>query len=139
MINSRDINELHPKVKKLCQDFIEACKAKGITIKIISTYRDNSYQQAIYNVGRTKPGKRITDAKPGYSFHNYRLAFDFLPTRNGVYDWNDVHLFEECGKIGESLGLVWGGNFKKLKDLDHLQYSDGLTLLQLLAGEKLAN
>ena len=70
MINSRKIEDLHPYVAKLCRAFVAACKKDGIDILITSTWRDNESQNALYAQGRTKPGKKVTNAKAGQSFHN---------------------------------------------------------------------
>ena len=48
MINSRDLNELHPAVKRRALAFISACDADGITLLITSTYRDAESQNALY-------------------------------------------------------------------------------------------
>lgn len=121
MINSRDIKELTPEMQVLCKAFIEACRKEGIDIIITSTYRDFESQDALYAQGRTKPGKKVTNAKAGYSMHNFRLAFDFLPLTNGKADWENTALFMKCGKIGQSVGLEWGGAWATFKDLPHMQ------------------
>jgi peptidoglycan L-alanyl-D-glutamate endopeptidase CwlK len=135
MINSRDPNALHPKVKELCVDFIEKCKHEGIDVIITSTYRDAESQNALYAQGRTTPGKIVTNAKAGDSFHNWKVAFDFCPIVNGKAQWNDGELFERCGKIGESLGLEWAGRWVKFKELAHFQFTYGLSLADFKAGK----
>lgn len=136
MIDSRDINQLHPTVQDLCNQFIAKCKDEGITVIITSTYRDNEKQTELYNQGRNgNPGKIITNAKAGQSIHNYRLAFDFCPISNGQPCWNDTLLFIKCGSIGKSLGLTWGGDFKSIKDMPHFEYTNGLTLADLESGK----
>jgi peptidoglycan L-alanyl-D-glutamate endopeptidase CwlK len=137
MINSRKVEDLHPRVAKMCRDFIEACRKQGIDIIITSTYRDNESQNALYAQGRTKSGNRVTNAKGGQSFHNYKLAFDFLPGRNGKYDWTDLVVFKQCGEIGKSIGLEWAGDWKTFKEYAHLQFTDGLTLHDLQAGKQI--
>lgn len=119
----------------LCNQFIANCKAAGIDVIITATYRDNEAQDALYAQGRTKPGKRVTNAKAGQSMHNYRLAFDFVPMINNQCAWSDTLLFLKCGKIGVSLGLTWGGNFTTIKDMPHFEYTNGLTLADLQAGK----
>lgn len=135
MINSRRIDDLHPKVAEMCKDFIFRCKAAGIEIIITSTYRDKESQAALYAQGRSKPGKKVTNAKAGQSFHNYRLAFDFVPVVNGKADWNNLKTFQQCGEIAESCGLEWAGRWKSFKELAHCQYTHGLTLAELQAGK----
>jgi peptidoglycan L-alanyl-D-glutamate endopeptidase CwlK len=136
MINSRKIEDLHPYVAKLCRAFVAACKKDGIDILITSTWRDNAAQNALYAQGRTKPGKKVTNAKAGQSFHNYKLAFDFVPIVNGKAQWNDLATFKRAGAIGERLGLDWAGRWVSFKELAHLQWSGGLSLAQLRAGKK---
>ena len=150
MINSRSIDDLHPYVAMLCRDWIAACKRAGITVLITSTYRDNAQQDAIYAVGRTvkganaipvvRPmGRTVTNARGGWSVHNYRLAWDFIPTIGGKPQWNDLNMISDCGKIGELQGLEWAGRWVKFKELLHMQYTDGLTIEQLRAGQTIHN
>jgi peptidoglycan LD-endopeptidase CwlK len=136
MINSRDINALNPVVANKCRAFIEKCKANGIDVIITSTYRDAESQNALYAQGRTLPGKKVTNAKAGQSWHNYKLAFDFVPIVHGKAQWNDIKLFTKCGEIAESCGLEWAGRWTRFKEYAHCQWSDGLTLAQLQAGNK---
>jgi peptidoglycan LD-endopeptidase CwlK len=131
MINSRKIEDLNPIVAAKCKAFLAACKKEGIDVLITSTYRDAESQNAIYAQGRTKPGRIVTKAKAGQSFHNYRLAFDFVPIVNGKAVWNDARLFKRCREIGESLGLE-GLSF----EMAHLQWTGGLSLAQLRAGKQ---
>lgn len=139
MINSRRIEDLHPRVQSLAHAFIEQCKANGIEVIITSTYRDNESQNALYSLGRTVAGKKLTNAKGGQSFHNYRLAFDFVPVKYGKALWNDANLFTECGKIAESLGLEWAGRWKKFKELAHCQFTGGLMLKDLQNGKTIGD
>jgi len=135
MIASRKISDLHPKVATLCNLFVEHCDEAGIDVLITSTYRDNESQNALYAQGRTTEGHKVTNAKGGESFHNYRLAFDFVPMLNGKCAWSDTALFKRCGKIAEECGLEWGGNWGKFKDMPHCQYTNGLTISDLKAGK----
>lgn len=136
MINSRKIEDLHPHVAKLAKAFIAAAKKQGIDVLITSTYRDNESQNALYEQGRTKAGRIVTNAKAGQSFHNYQLAFDFVPIVNGKAMWNDIRTFRKLGELGESLGLTWAGRWKSFPEMAHMQWTGGLTLAQLRAGKK---
>ena len=138
MINSRNIDDLEPIVAVLCKQFIDKCKTAGIDVIITSTYRDMESQAALYARGRTKPGKKVTNAKPGKSFHNWKVAFDFAPIVNGKIPWNDIETFTKCGEIGESVGLEWAGRWKTFKEYAHLQYTQGLTLADFQEGKRLA-
>lgn len=137
MINSRDIADLHPIVKALAEKFISECKKQGIDVLITSTYRDNESQNALYAQGRTTSGAKVTNAKGGQSWHNWRCAFDFVPLVNGKAQWNDLELFNKCGVIAEQCGLEWAGRWKSFKELAHCQYTNGLSIADFQAGRTL--
>ena len=135
MINSRKLEDLHPKVKTLCENFIASCAKQGIDVLITSTYRDGESQNELYAQGRTKAGRIVTNARAGQSYHNWRVAFDFVPIVNGKAIWNDVTLFTKCGEIAESVGLEWAGRWKRFKEMPHCQYTGGLSLLDFQQGK----
>lgn len=137
MINSRNLNDLAPIVKAKAEAFIAACAAQGVDVLITSTYRDAESQDALYAQGRTAPGQKVTNAKAGQSWHNWRCAFDFVPIVNGKAQWNDHALFLHCGEIAESVGLEWAGRWKSFNELAHCQYTGGLTLADFQAGKTL--
>jgi peptidoglycan L-alanyl-D-glutamate endopeptidase CwlK len=137
MINSRKLEDLHPKVKLLCERFVASCAKQNIDVLITSTYRDGESQNALYAQGRTAPGKIVTKAKAGQSFHNWKCAFDFVPIVNGKAQWNDTALFTKCGEIAEAVGLEWAGRWKTFKELAHCQYTNGLTLQDFQQGKSL--
>jgi peptidoglycan L-alanyl-D-glutamate endopeptidase CwlK len=149
MINSRDVAELHPIVEEKCLLLIQKCKEVGIDIIVTSTYRDAESQNALYAIGRTVKGSNIsakkpmgsvvTNAKAGYSFHNFRVAFDIVPVVNGKAVWSDNNLWKKIGEIGtsEDVGLEWAGNWKTFKEFPHFQYTNGLSLADFRAGKTL--
>lgn len=135
MINSRKLEDLHPKVAVLCQAFLDKCKEAGLDVIITSTYRDNESQNALYEQGRTTAGPMVTKARAGQSFHNYRVAFDFVPLTHGKADWNNTMAFRKCGEIAESVGLTWAGRWQHFKELAHCQYTNGLEIEDFQAGK----
>ena len=141
MQNSRSLSDLHPKVKAMAEIFINSCKKEGIDTLVTSTYRDAESQNELYAQGRTKPGSKVTNAKAGQSWHNYRLAFDVVPLRNGKPVWGttgeDGKLWKRIGAIGKSVGLEWAGDWVSMKEYPHFQYTGGLTLKDLQAGKQL--
>jgi len=74
-----------------------------------------------YKVTWTLNSKHIIDLDDGRSDNDQARAFDFAITRNGVPSFDlkvDVNHsghpdYEEAGAIAESVGLKWGGRFKK--------------------------
>ena len=137
MVNSRSLSDLNPKVAAMCSEFINRCKAQGIDVIITSTFRDAEAQNKLYAQGRTEPGKKVTNAKAGQSFHNWRVAFDFVPIVGGKAVWNDDTLWTKCGEIAEGIGLEWAGRWTKFKETAHCQYTGGLSLADFQAGKTL--
>lgn len=142
MINSRKLEDLLPIVKLKVDNFLTKCHENGIDLIVTSTYRDFESQTALYNQGRTTPGKKVTNAKAGQSWHNYRCAVDVVPLRNGKPVWGttgaDWELWEAVGNIGKSVGLEWAGDWKSFKEYAHFQYTGGLTLADLQSGKTIA-
>jgi len=138
MIASRSLDDLLPAVKERVQRFLDACRANGIDLLVTSTYRDNESQNALYAQGRTAPGKIVTNAKAGQSFHNFRCAVDVVPLVAGKPCWNVKDpVWQTVGKLGKEQGLEWAGAWVKFKEYPHFQYTGGLTLAQLQQGKKL--
>ena len=111
MIDSRDIKDLHPIVASLAKTLIERAKNElGIKLLITSTLRDNECQAKLYAKGRTTPGPKVTNAKPGQSFHNYGVAFDVVPVIDGKAIWSTsgkaLEIWQSIGKLGKEIGLV---------------------------------
>jgi len=137
VINSRKIEDLLPPVRERVERFIAACKVEGIDILITSTYRDNESQDALYAQGRTKPGVKVTNARAGQSFHNYRCAVDVVPMKNGKPIWNAKDpVWKDIGRLGKAAGLEWAGDWVRLKEFPHFQYTGGVSLAQLQKGAK---
>lgn len=136
MICSRDPKDLHPYVQTLCKRFLAACKSQGLDVIVTSTLRDEDCQNALYAQGRTRPGKIVTNARGGQSYHNYGLAFDFVPIVAGKARWNEVALFRKAGEIAEACGLEWAGRWKTFRETAHCQWTGGFTLKDLRAGKR---
>jgi peptidoglycan L-alanyl-D-glutamate endopeptidase CwlK len=140
--DSRALADLHPHVAELCHAHIAACAADHIQIIVTFTLRSMATQGALYAQGRTAPGKIVTNAKPGESFHNYGLAYDVVPLdAHGHDDFDDVSTaavlrWIEIGKLGKALGLRWGGDFHSIKDRPHFEWSGTLTLHDLQQGKR---
>jgi len=127
---------LKPKLQNLCHSLITECKKQiNQDIAITQTLRTVKEQDALFAQGRTKPGEIVTEARGGYSMHNYGVAFDICPLVNEKLDWNNIPLFEKIGPIGESIGLEWGGHWKTIIDRPHYQYAAGYDIEDFRAGK----
>lgn len=132
-ITQQRIEKLHPVVRIEIQKIIEECdyaltgRAK---VRITQGLRTFKEQDDLYAIGRTKPGKKVTNAKGGQSIHNYGLAVDICLIIDGkiaswdtVKDWDNDKVADwyECVKIFAKYGWDWGGNWKTFKDLPHFE------------------
>lgn len=131
MISSRKLEDLRPEVAALARRFLMTAKREGIDLIVTSTFRDAAAQDALYEQGRTTKGPIVTNARGWASWHQYKVAFDVVPIVGGKLIWNDKKLWDRIGKIGESLGLEWGGRWKGLVDRPHFQFTQGKTKKQL--------
>jgi peptidoglycan L-alanyl-D-glutamate endopeptidase CwlK len=143
MKNSRSLDDLVPPAAVRARKFLQAANDNGIDLLITSTLRDSEAQAALYAQGRTKPGKIVTNAKPGQSWHNWGCALDVVPLRNGKPVWGtttdvDKALWDKVGQLGEQAGLEWAGRWRTFREFAHFQYTGGLKLADLQAGKKIA-
>lgn len=133
---SRYLHDLQPKVQLMAEEFIETCRQNGLDVLIYCTLRSKEEQDKLYAIGRTLPGKIVTNARAGYSWHNFGCAFDFVPLIAGKPQWDNSALYSRCGIIAEEIGLEWSGRWAgKLREVAHCQFRDGKSLEQM-RGEK---
>ena len=137
MINSRDINDLHPTLKRGATELIKRMQLLGFPVLLTATYRDNEYQNSLYAQGRTTSGSIVTNAKGGQSMHNHRLAFDICKNIRGA-EFNDVKFFDTAGRIWTEMGGEWGGSWVGFSDKPHMQFTNGVKDFDIFGGKKLA-
>lgn len=119
----RGIEKLNPNLQPIVKEFERRCNQKGLNLKITETLRTNEEQDHLYAMGRSIPGKIVTNAKGSTrsSYHQWGLAFDFCKNKRGFeYSYTKEEL-RSIGKIGKELGLTWGGDFKNIYDPWHFQ------------------
>jgi peptidoglycan L-alanyl-D-glutamate endopeptidase CwlK len=142
------IARLHPKLrdeaKAIYFEINNNLKGKAIC-RFAYTLRTDAEQDALYAIGRTKPGKKVTNARGGESLHNYGLAIDIvlLVDKNGDgtfetaswqtnvdFDGDGVADWMEVVKIFKLHGFEWGGDWK-FTDMPHFQKTFGYSVKQL--------
>ena len=143
---SRKIEDLSPITKELVEKAISILNEKNIDFFINETYRSLDVQEAYYasgrktlsevNILRKKAGLYlyqtdkenivITKAMPGTSAHNYRLAIDIYPLKNGKINWNATK--KDFARIYEVLKSVSketkDGTYKLEAGLDWTSFID---------------
>lgn len=134
--SEKTITSLHPQVAPYARSLVQRAATAGIEIKIIGGTRTYAEQDALFAQGRTKPGRRVTNAKGGESNHNFGIAFDI-----GVFDGRaylgESPSYDVVGALGMDLGLEWGGEWSTIVDKPHFQlrpdWADRLSEREMLA------
>lgn len=136
-------NGLHPIVEEKQDELMERANQKGIPILISDGFRSIEEQNNLYEQGRSKPGKIVTNARGGESLHNFGLAIDFaLLNKDGIAIWdmeydgnqNNKQDWLEVVDLAKELGFEWGGDWTAFKDYPHLQMDFGISLRELQRG-----
>lgn len=148
---------LHPAIREEVPSIIDEAERKfprTIAVRVVQGLRTFEEQDKLYQLGRTvknvdgfhavkKPlGNRVTNAKPGSSYHQYGLALDFVilldRDSNGTYEevsWSTVRDgdvdgvadWEEIALVFMLHGYEWGGQWRTFVDLPHVQKRFGYT------------
>ena len=114
------IATLQPEVRPYARALVSKAAGIGITIKVISGLRTYAQQNELYAQGRSKPGRVVTNARGGYSNHNFGIAFDIGVFEGSKY-LDESPKYKAVGALGVELGLEWGGNWKTIQDEPHFQ------------------
>jgi len=125
-----DIQALHPYFRDKVIELIKQCKANGVEIAVVESYRTHAKQHEYKTMG-----KKYTSSGAGRSKHQYGLAIDIVPIVDSVAVWNNAALWRKVGTTGEKLGLRWGGRWRKPYDPGHFEWTGGLTSVHLTRGQ----
>ncbi len=138
---SRRLMDLSPAMQDMVNEFLARCaddpwmERNGITVLITCTYRSGVEQNALYAQGCTAPGRIVTRARGGQSWHNAvdprthapaAEALDFVPLRHGKPVWgvsgdgidddpgddyrDDLEAWDRIGAHGKAAGMQWYGD-----------------------------
>lgn len=137
-----NVNTLTEGAQKIAIPFILKAKAiaasMGVDLKVISGNRTYAEQNALYAKGRTTSGSVVTNAKGGYSNHNFGIAWDFgcfqgssyLDGGTSTQQALSSRVYKAIGQLVDDYKVEWGGNWRTFKDYPHFEVSTGLTMAQ---------
>ncbi len=84
----KNLATLTPKAQEAARALLEAqnkaLAGSSLVARITFGYRTDAEQDALYAQGRTQPGKIVTNAKGGESWHCYRVAWDLTIFRTSA-------------------------------------------------------
>jgi peptidoglycan L-alanyl-D-glutamate endopeptidase CwlK len=129
-VSARRLATVHPLLSERGIRLLGQCAADGLALMVTQGLRSMAAQDALFAQGRTAPGRIVTNARAGQSYHNFGLAFDVLVLdAMGKADWDTANPgWRLAGQVGKSLGLEWGGDWASFQDLPHFQLTGGLSL-----------
>ena len=125
-------NRLTGLVRRKADEVIAEMHTFGYSVMVYQGFRSFAEQDALYAQGRTKPGQIVTNAKGGYSLHNYGCAVDLVFIDNGRPSWDEKYPWHILGQIGKKHGFEWGGDWPSFPDRPHLQITFGHTLYDFI-------
>lgn len=79
---------VHPELSRRVYLLDEKLLAEGIRFRVMRGLATFPEQEAIYEQGRTTPGMIVTNAKPGWSGHNFGYAIDGGPDDPAFPAWH---------------------------------------------------
>jgi peptidoglycan L-alanyl-D-glutamate endopeptidase CwlK len=147
---SRSIDNLEASTKLMVQNALQECRSQGLDLLITQTYRSWEEQALEYAKGRTAPGRIVTNAKPGQSWHQWGRAIDIVPRRNNgktlVWgtrgngldqdpsddDTDDLELWQRIAACFKMHGLKWAGDWTRFKEFPHFENTGGMTTRMLM-------
>lgn len=147
-ITLQRIKLLHPKLRteaqRIYEEITQRLTGKAI-VRFTHTLRTFSEQDALFSQGRTKPGRIVTKARAGRSYHNYGLAIDIVLLLDrdgdgryteaswdmkGDFDADGIADFMEAVQVFKEYGWEWGGDWKFF-DAPHFQKTFGKNVNEL--------
>lgn len=154
-MTTETLQDLEPETQGKMVQLMIAMQQAGHPVRPVPPITRTMDQQAeLWAQGRTKPstvgclhdgetarrpvgsctehplGATVTRAQPGYSWHNFGRACDFIfVTPDGLGTWQGPYAL--LGQKAKELGMEWGGDFPNGQgDEDHVEYHPNLTLAQ---------
>jgi peptidoglycan L-alanyl-D-glutamate endopeptidase CwlK len=131
-VSEQRLSQVHPQLAAITRQLADGLAAKGIYVRVVEGLRTWEEQDALYAQGRTTPGKIVTNAAGGSSYHNYGQAVDLVPSTAGpespyVPNWNPKDpSYKTMQEDGEDLGLTSGARWITIPDPPHFQLTGTL-------------
>ena len=152
---SRDLNDLNNEFRMAVETLIQNCEARGIIMRPFFTLRTPFEQAVLWRQSRSaeeileqieqfsevgadflayciesvesQNGRHVTDAPPGFSWHQWGEAVDCYWLVDGKAEWSSVKKidgqngYRAYAEEARNLGLEPGGFWRSFKDWPHVQ------------------
>lgn len=128
-ITAEKLKEVHPVLADRITKLYEECDRHNLPIRVTTGLRTHEEQNALFDQGRAIPGHIVTDAKGGYSAHQFGYAVDIVPGKENMPaftpDWNAQDMeWKVVLNFAISLNLAEGAQWRAFPDRPHLYLSE---------------
>ena len=138
---SRDKGLLYPPFAAILRQFEDRLAAALLPFHVFEAFRTFDRSDELYAQGRTTPGRIVTNARGGDSWHNYGLAADYVLDgtieQPGIqWSWNlraDLNAdgrndWQQMAEIARECGLEAAWFWLRFPEAPHVQRRYGLEL-----------
>jgi peptidoglycan L-alanyl-D-glutamate endopeptidase CwlK len=117
---NRDWNRLDPRFLQPVLELLRRLERRGYVFALLEGYRSPERQEVLAD-----KGAHVTNARAYQSKHQFGLAVDLAPVRDGRLviserDPRAMEAYQVLGEEAEKAGMVWGGRWW-LKDYGHVE------------------
>jgi len=116
--SEKNLATVQPELARLGRELLRRLAAEGLVFKVTSGNRTQAEQDALYAQGRTTKGPMVTWTRKSRHIGGRAIDLTLFSGKNPV--WESRH-YDRAGVVGEDLGLVWGGRWKKSPDKPHFE------------------
>lgn len=123
-LSNARLGEVHPELARRVRNLADALDAEHIAIQVSMGLRTAEEQNQLFAMGRTEPGKKVTNASGYQSNHVIGCAVDVFPqdADTGAPDWNPEHAsWKRIVALAPTFGLRDGISWR---DMPHLELAD---------------
>ena len=127
---SRSLDDLSDRMRPLVFEFLARATEAGICLLIVDTLRTLDEHQS--NLTRGVSWTTISNHLDGLAFRNTLPGSDAIDVcpydtyqlhGRDKLEWNaDDPVWAKIGRLGEGLGLVWGGRWRRHPDWGHFEH-----------------
>ena len=135
----RDKKKLFPPFAAILSCFEDNLRHQGLPFYLFEGFRSWDRQEWLYASGRTRPGRIVTNARPGRSWHAYGLAADYVldgmvmkPGIQWSWEIRGHPEWRRMAQLAVGLGLEAAYFWEKFPECPHVQYPCGLTIGQAM-------
>lgn len=123
VLTERDIHQLstlRSDVREMFEELLIKAKMLSPKAYIGEARRTTKYQNALYSLGRTKPGNKVTNARGCMSWHVHGRAVD-------IYGGLNADHYRALASWWKDKGGIWGHDVFP-GDYGHFEYHPGLRI-----------